>query len=157
MSYQRRNYQEYVQGNTVRRLDSVPARRPERQERNRDEERKERVARRQAKERKIHNLMHFGMVSVAIIASLYLCITYVMVYSDMSSTKREIAAIERQIEKIKVSNEAAYAEIDSSVDLSYVYNKATKKLGMVPASGNQVYSYDNKKSDRVIMHNDIPK
>lgn len=155
--YYNRRDTEYVHGNTVRRLESVPAGYPDRHERDREEERRERMAGRMAKEKKIHNRIHLLMVTIAIIASLYLCISYVMVYSDVNSTKREVVALERKVEKMKIETETAYAEIDSNVDLGKIYSKATKKLGMIPASGNQVYSYDNKKSDRVIMHNDIPK
>lgn len=153
MSYNRRGNSRYVYGSTVRKLDSMPARQPERR---REEERRERAARKNAKARKKINLLSLGMVVAAILASMYLCISYVKVYSDVNSTRREIASLERQIDKIKASNEIAYAEIDSSIDLGYVYKKATKKLGMVPAKGDQVYQYDNKKSDRVIQHNDIP-
>ena len=43
-----------------------------------------------------------------------------------------------------------------SVDLSEVYASATGEFGMIQAVDNQVYKYDNKKSDMVKQYGDIP-
>ena len=43
-----------------------------------------------------------------------------------------------------------------SVDLSQVYEIATGELGMIQPVDNQVYKYDNKKSDMVKQYGDIP-
>ena len=42
------------------------------------------------------------------------------------------------------------------VDLADLYKKATEKLKMVRAENNQVYTYENKKSDMVKQYADIP-
>jgi hypothetical protein len=43
-----------------------------------------------------------------------------------------------------------------SVDLAEVYAIATGELGMTQAVDNQVYKYDNNKSDMVKQYADIP-
>ena len=40
--------------------------------------------------------------------------------------------------------------------LTAIYNKATKQLGMVAASENQMDTYESRKSTQVRTHGDIP-
>ena len=154
-----RKYSSYIDGSAVRKYEAAPEFIPDRRSREQDErERKARelAARNKAKARKRVGVMSLLVVTFAVLTSLYLCVSYVMVYSDIEAAGEEIASLERQIEKMTAANEIGYAEVDSELDLDYVYKVATKKLGMVPASKNQIYKYDNKKSDRVIQHNNIP-
>ena len=53
-------------------------------------------------------------------------------------------------------NATAENELDDSVDLTAIYNKATKQLGMVAASENQMDTYESRKSTQVRTHGDIP-
>ena len=53
-------------------------------------------------------------------------------------------------------NATAEKELDDSVDLTAIYNKATKQLGMVAASENQMDTYESRKSTQVRTHGDIP-
>ena len=71
-------------------------------------------------------------------------------------TEKEIATLESQISDLKAKNTEAYDSINSSVDLREVYKIATKKLGMVHADSDKVFSYDDKRSDRIIQYSDIP-
>ena len=75
----------------------------------------------------------------------------------ITAMTKEISSLQSQIADISADNDEAYKEIDASVDLETVYNKATKEFGMVPAGKGQVYKYKNKKSDRVIQYSDIPE
>lgn len=154
-----RMYSSYIDGSAVRKYEAAPEYIPDRRSREQDErERKARelAVRNKAKARKRVGVMSLLVVTFAVLTSLYLCVSYVMVHSDIEAAGEEIASLERQIEKMTAANEIGYAEVDSELDLDYVYKVATKKLGMVPASKNQIYKYDNKKSDRVIQHNNIP-
>ena len=53
-------------------------------------------------------------------------------------------------------NAAAIKELDDSLDLASIYDKATKKLGMVAAKENQIFTYKSRKSTQVRTHGDIP-
>ena len=145
------NYYEYVNGSTARKIyDETVIR-------ERDYEQIERSNQKKPVRRKKKiNILYLGAVMIAIAISLYLCAGYVKVCANINATSINISNMERKIEQLKSANEVAYSEVDSAVDMSYVYKRATKKLGMIPASSNQVYSYDNKKSDRVIQYNKIP-
>ena len=88
---------------------------------------------------------------------MYMCISYIMLYSNVLTTEKEIATIESQIAELAADNEEAYESIETSVDLKDIYKIATNKLGMVHASKDQVYSYSNKRNDRVIQYSEIPE
>lgn len=140
----------YVHGSAARQLTA-----PER--RQREYEQPQRHTKTIPKRRKKISILSILFTLSAIAASLYLCVSYVMVYSDITATSKEIASLEAQIADVKASNEVDYEEIDSTVDLSSIYKRATKDLGMVPASKDQIYTYDNRKSDRVVQYSDIPE
>ena len=57
---------------------------------------------------------------------------------------------------LEKKNATAEKELDDSVDLTAIYNKATKQLGMVAASENQMDTYESRKSTQVRTHGDIP-
>lgn len=150
MSGYSRGYAGYVNGNTARQI-AVPERRQH------DYEEPQRSTKKLPRRRKKVSIISILVTIGAIVASLYLCVSYVMVFSDITATSKKIASLEAKITETTASNEADYEEINSSVDLKTVYDRATKQLGMVPAKRNQVYTYDDQKSDRVIQYSDIPE
>ncbi len=145
----RMNYSYYTDGSAARRIEE----RPERY----TEEASGYSKKYSAIRRRRLNAISVLFTAAAIVASMYLCISYIMSYSNITAMTKEIASLESQISEIRADNEEAYKEIDTSVDLETVYNKATKEFGMVPADKNHVYKYKNKKSDRVIQYSDIPE
>ena len=66
-------------------------------------------------------------------------------------------ALQSEIQEQKISNDEKYEEILNGVDLSQIYKKATRKLGMVRADNNQVFKYKNKKSDMVKQYAKVPE
>ena len=109
-----------------------------------------------AKRKKV-SLLSVTLTMASISLILYMCISYIMLYSDIVMTEKQIAVLESHISEMKANNTEAYDSINSSVDLREVYKIATKRLGMVHADSDKVFSYDNKRSDRVIQYSDIPK
>lgn len=146
-----RRYSEYIEGNTVRKIQE----RPESYEV--QEYELDREQRKSIKRRRHINALSVIVMAAAIIASMYLCISYIMVYSEITGTSKDISRLRSTISETQASNDEAYKEIDASLSLEDVYEKATKEYGMVPADKNQVYKYDNKKSDRVIQYSEIPE
>lgn len=68
-----------------------------------------------------------------------------------------MVALQSEIQEQKISNDEKYEEILNGVDLSQIYKKATRKLGMVRAENNQVFKYKNKKSDMVKQYAKVPE
>lgn len=81
---------------------------------------------------------------------------YLHVQSGITQMKNEVISLQSEIADAKQENDDAYQNVMDSVDLSEVYAIATGQLGMIQAVDNQVYKYDNKKSDMVKQYGDIP-
>lgn len=151
MADNRKRYSEYIDGSAVRKIKE----RPESYKVYEEEitlEQKQNIRR-----RKRINMLSVVVMAVAIIATMYLCVSYIMVYSDITGTSKQISNLRSEISETEAYNEEAYKEIDASLNLEDVYEKATKEYGMVPADKSRIYSYNNKKSDRVIQYSDIPE
>ena len=126
----------YVEGNTVRQLEAVPKRR--------EEERIEREKRR----RKQLDPGNIAIPGVSV---------FNIVFMMCVALKKEVVALQSEIQEQKISNDEKYEEILNGVDLSQIYKKATRKLGMVRAENNQVFKYKNKKSDMVKQYAKVPE
>ena len=103
------------------------------------------------------DLFSFLVLLVAMGITLYTCIDYLWVQSQITTTKNDIVSLENQIMDLQNENVAAEESIDSSLNLEEIYKKATKELGMVEATKGQVFTYDSTKSDMVKQYADIPK
>lgn len=142
----------YVEGNTARQLAAEPKRR--------EQERPERQVRR-APRREPVNMpgVHWASIiflMLALAAAVYICLSYVHSQNRVQEQKRSIVKMQSEIAQMRESNELAYQNVIDSVDLSEVYRKATEELGMVHAKSNQIYTYENKKSDMVKQYGEIP-
>lgn len=158
MAYKR--YSNYIDGNAAKVL-TMPERDYERRRQNQPErereQRREQQRKSKQKPRKKVSFISLLLTMTSIGLAMYMCISYIMLYSNVLTTEKEIATIESQIAELAADNEEAYESIETSVDLKDIYKKATNKLGMVHASKDQVYSYSNKRNDRVIQYSEIPE
>lgn len=146
---------EYIEGNTVRKLSAVPDREPYRRP---DREIKRR------KRTKSSPVQQTGwdafsllFMAAGLCVALCVCVSYLRVQHDVVTMNKEIASIESQLIELKNKNDAAYSKVNASVDLAYIYEVATKELGMVHPVENQVFSYKNLKNDYVRQYGDIPE
>lgn len=157
-SYSATERHTYVDGNTVRRIDTLPRRSEE--ERRQEEERRKRLIRRRILQQPVHmpgvDRVSFLFVAAALVVTLYICFTYIQAQNQVYEQKNQVVRMEYSIASLKESNADAYQEILDSVDLSEVYDKATEKLGMVQAREHQIHTYKSKKSDTVKQYGVIP-
>mgnify|MGYP000696450033 CR=1 FL=1 len=58
----------------------------------------------------------------------------------------------KEVMEMEKTNSNASQALQESLDLSAVYKKATKELGMKTASQSQIYTYESKKSTQVRLH-----
>lgn len=144
--------QTYVEGNTVRKASAVPQRR-ERMEPKREK-------RRYPQRRPVHmpGISAKGFVFLSAMAMTVMAIgfSYVSTQDQVKKQKEQVIALQSETIALKEDNAEAYQKIEDSVDLSKIYKRATKKLKMVQAETNQMYTYSNKKSDMVKQYADIP-
>ena len=143
----------YVYGNVAHQLEEAPERRQQPERRTRTKV--------YPKQRPVDmpsisagSFVFLGAVAVVIMA---FCFQYLRVQSGITHMQNEVVTLQNEIAETKIENEEAFRSISDSVDLSKVYEIATGELGMTQAVDNQVYTYDNKKSDMVKQYGDIPE
>lgn len=157
MAAKRYDYREYVQGNTARKLSAAPdirrVKNPERTVRENPEKRKRPAKKTQNKPDFVSAVFMLG----AILITLYVCVSYIEAQHNVTNMSKKIASMESEIYELRNKNDAAYNKINTSIDLSYVYDVAVNELGMVRAEQNQIKTYNNKKSDIVKQYGEIPE
>lgn len=141
----------YVQGNTVRK--AQPARQiPERPQK------KVNNSVRKNRERAKH--MSAGYVlflCAALVSAGIILVYYIGLQSDITNSVKHIAALERQLNALKVANEEEYTRISSKVDLEEIRRIAIQELGMQYAREGQIISFASENSDYVKQMAEIPK
>lgn len=142
----------YVEGNTVRKLQVEPRRR--------EEDLPQRKLRRSHQRRPVKMAgidgVSFAFLICALAVVITVAFTYITMQNNVHVMKNSVVELQTQIAEAKEANNEKYEEIMGKVDLADVYKKATEKLKMVRAENNQVYTYENKKSDMVKQYADIP-
>ena len=148
----------YMYGNTAEEIVPSYVQQPLHEPVRREERRRKEQTRRRAKAHPLHGFDFFTFVFFLgiLIIPLYTCFDYLKINSEVTSTKKNIIALENQIMELQDENIAAKESVNSSLDLQEIYKKATKELGMVEATKGQVYTYSNKKSDMVRQYAEIP-
>ncbi|BCK00192.1 septum formation initiator family protein [Anaerocolumna chitinilytica] len=173
MEESRRKYNQqntYYDGNAVRKLKEYPdeeyyqEQEPERtypgsnpEVRSNPRVQRNPKVRKRAKEKQALNIFSVLFLTVAICATLYTCIGYLKVQMEITQKNDKIASLERKLSKLVNDNDASLAKIDTSVDLNYIYNYATKELGMVYPDDKQVITFKENESDYVKQYADIPQ
>lgn len=160
-----RNYNRkmaYVDGNTVRRMEAVPAvrQRPEDRRKRREEEELLRRKRAAARNRERALRMSKGYVvflTMACAVFAAFCGIYIQLQADVTARLKTIANLESQIEDLKADNDEAYKRINTSVDLDAVRERAIDGLGMFYAGEDQVIYYSVEKSDYMNQYGAIPE
>ena len=133
---------------------------PEREEVRRErrlEARRHNRAVRHRQEQALHmDFFYLVMLTLATVAALFICCSYIRVKSSISSSMRSIEKYEQQLEALKSENDALQTAIHTDIDLDHIYNVATTQLGMVYADRNQVIRYKKTESEYVRQYEDIP-
>ena len=140
-AYRGRNRNEYVYGNTVRKLtpqeqwEQAPVRNPH------PEVRKNR-------EKARHMSAGYVMFLVAALcASAYILVNYIQLQSDLTNLTKIVADKESELNNIRLSNDEEYNRIISSIDLEEIKRVAIGELGMRYAQEGQIIQYENEESD----------
>lgn len=155
----------YVEGNTVRKLSAVPDIRREpvhnpvpgqrpMPERRQVPERQERKAPRMVSG---INMASLFVLTMAIVATFYFCVEYLMLQYDVRATKKEIITLENTLTTMRNENDAAYEQVNSAYDLDYIYQVAVDELGMVYPNKNTVITYQGNDEGYVRQYKDIPE
>lgn len=156
-----REYGTYIDGNTVRKLEPVrePLVLPEEHEQSNEKEQQKTVRKKRKATRKATRRMDLFstlFLSVMVIVTVVVSVKFLATQSKVTTMKNKINDLESQIVTMKEENKLAKDELTADVDLDYVYEYATKVLGMKHPGKKQVIKYQGKESDSVQQFGDIP-
>ena len=141
----------YIEGNTVRKLE--PVRRNPVQEKQLGE-----MKIRQNREKAVRmNRACLVVLTLAIIATMAICVNYPKMQTQATATLRSIDAMEEDYSELVEKNDARELQLQSNIDLNYIYKVATEELGMVNAGKDQIRQYDRVESRYVRQNEDIPE
>ena len=152
----------YVNGSTVRELDTQPVRRPARPDRRKIEEEQRRKSRRNAARRNRERALYMSrgyvmFLSACVVVIAFAAVNLIQMQSQVSQRMKNIAALESQITDLKADNDARYKEIVTSVDLDYIKDVAINQLGMSYASEDQVIYFSVENNNFMDQYGDIPE
>lgn len=97
------------------------------------------------------------VLSLAVVLTGIMCYFYLAAQSEIQLAKSEIVALQTEIEELSSANTMAKEQIEDAISLRRVYLIATRQLGMVHPSKNQIIPYKSIKSNVVRQYAQIPK
>ncbi len=145
----------YMDGNTARKLQVVP-RYPEEEELQPRQQPVRKIRKRPRVNEGI-DMFSLFVLTVAIVVTLYTCVEFLGVQSNLTEMNTEIADLESSLTKLQNENTDALSQLNTFLDLNYIYQVATNELGMVYPNENQVITYESNLSDYVRQYDDIPE
>lgn len=146
------NGQTYIHGNTVRKYNDEPLRRPR-------EQRKKRQSYQVRKNRERAVQMSAGYILVLIVSAAVtvgLCIWYINVKEENTKVSESVTALQQQIASEKEANNTIYNSAADSVNLTELRKKAIE-MGMQDVGKDQVVKYSGSSKDSVKQYEKIPK
>ncbi|MGN0155463.1 MAG: hypothetical protein ACI4A3_13510 [Lachnospiraceae bacterium] len=144
----------YIEGNAARKLNTVPERelRPERRKERKVNEKISRNTRRA----KAFDLKYTMALVVATTFLFGSCVNMLTLQANITEQRRQIAMLESNLNELTDTNNETSKRLDSSVDLTKIYEVATQELGMVYPGNGQVVSYEASNPDYVKQFKDVP-
>lgn len=138
--YRRRNRQEYVYGNTVRKLE------PRQWEQTPLKKQHPEVRKNREKARHM-SAGYVMFLAVALCAAAFILVNYIQLQSDLTNLTKIVADKESELNSIRLSNDEEYNRILSSIDLEEIKRVAIGELGMSYATEGQIIKYESEEGD----------
>lgn len=153
-----KNY--YVNGNTVRELES-PVRR-DRRTKEEIEEIKRRKRRRNAARRNRQRAMEMNrgyvfFLTACVFTVAVMAVMLVSMQSTLTERRKNIENLQGKMVDLRADNDARYKNAVTSLDLNHVKDVAVNKLGMTYPKESQVIYYTVDNSNFMDQYHDIPK
>ena len=139
----------YVSGNVVRKEATVAPKQVQQRE----------VSQRVRTNRNKAMHMNRGYVTflaVAAIVTLFTCVQYLQLQSDITSRSKHITSLQQELFAAKEANTTKYNSIMNSMNLEQIRDIAMNEFGMVYADENQVVKYQSPTGKSVMQFASIP-
>lgn len=153
---ERRRRQNYIQGNTVRKINEEPVRRQQQ----RPQQRPQKKASYQVRKNRERALqMSRGYIVALVVSAVILVglsVWYINVKVACKDMSDSVISLQQQLSAEEESNDALYDSVVDSVNLTDVRKKAME-MGMQPAGEDQKRTYSGSSKDNVRQYEEIPK
>ena len=139
----------YVSGNVVRKEATVAPKQVQQRE----------VSQRVRSNRNKAMHMNRGYVTflaVAAIVTLFTCVQYLQLQSDITSRSKHITSLQQELSAAKEANTTKYNSIMNSMNLEQIRDIAMNEFGMVYADEDQVVKYQSPTGKSVMQYASIP-
>ena len=104
------------------------------------------------------DLLSALLLITAIVATLFVCMNYLKIRSDVIYLNKSITALEKEITGLEKENNALEAVLENEkFDLETVYQMAVGVLGMVYPNNNEVIYYNSEFEGYFRQYQDIPE
>lgn len=149
----------YVDGNTVRRVQTVPRERQEREYRPATQQNRRRVSKSTRRNRTKATGMNKGFVvflTLICAAILFIGVQFLQMKAEITAKAKTVANLEAELSELKADNDAYYSQVVASVDLDAIKKRAIAKLNMKYPSEEQTVLYKTQRSSYVRQYQDVP-
>lgn len=147
-----RRRQNYIQGNTVRKINEEPVRR--------QQQRPQRQASYQVRKNRERAMQMSRGYIVALVLSAVVLAGLSIWYINMKETCKDmsssVTSLQQKLTTETESNDALYDSVVDSVNLTDIRKRALEK-GMQPADESQRKTYSGSSKDNVKQYEEIPK
>jgi cell division protein FtsL len=143
----------YVDGTAVRKLQTAPEERKQKQQ-------KPSVSQETQRNRERALSMNVGYVTfltVAAVISVFMCVNFLQLQAKGTKLQKEVTALETQLSAAILENDSDYNRIMTSVDMEHVKDVAMNELGMSYAKKSQIVTYEMEDNDYVRQYSEIPE
>lgn len=150
----------YVEGSAARNLyvlpnDNVQEASPKYSPEKKEKHERKTVVRQETKTLPVSGISVL-ILTVAAMLTLFICVQYVQLQSELTVRLENINALETQLNDLTINNNEMDKKINSYVDLNYIYEVATVELGMRYANQDQITMYTNSGAEYVRQYENIP-
>ncbi|MCD8301116.1 MAG: hypothetical protein LUC41_08130 [Clostridiales bacterium] len=148
----------YVDGNTVRRIQEVPAGQPRQKAKSFDEVRrshaKKAAVRRNMERALVLNRRYVVFLTLATVVCLVACVWFINLQSEISSRMSSIAAMETTVSETKAANDILESRVETGMTLDEVKDRA-EDLGLVYPSTSQIEYFSVESDDYMNQYADV--
>ena len=93
------------------------------------------------------NIGYILFLSGALFVCAIFLIGYVQKQSELTAKIAQVSKMEKELNTMKLSNDEAYAQIQSNINLEEIRRIAIEELGMFYAEEGQIILYQGNKKD----------
>ncbi len=142
----------YVDGTAVRKLQTAPAARTQRQQKPSVSP----AAKRNRERALSMNLGYVTFLTAAAVISVLMCVNFLQLQAKGTKLQKEVTSLETQLNSAILENNSDYNRIMTNVDMEHVKDVAMNELGMVYAKKSQIVTYEMEDNDYVRQYSEIP-